>query len=271
MPAAEHSSGALPLQDWQREMQDGILFPQRDRATLRAWLHAGSVDIDTQLDIYANAYVLRLTEALRSNHPALHHALGDEDFETMAQAYIDRHPSTHASIRWFGSTLAGFLRDTQPWSAVPVLSELAAFEWAIRHTIDAADAVRWTVEDLLTVPAEDWSELRFALHSSVSLLSLQWNAPQLMRTLTDETEAGHAPSLVHNMQPGHWLVYRKLDLTSGWHSVSDMEHAAFERLQQGASFGDICVCIAESTDDKPALHAAGMLRGWLELGLLVIR
>ena len=271
MPAAEHSTGSMPLQDWQREMQDCIIVPQTDRTALRAWLHSGSVDVDTQLDIYANAYVLRLSEALRCNYPVLHQALGDEDFDTMAQAYIDRHPSGHTSIRWFGATLASLLRDTQPWRAVPVLSELAVFEWAIRHTVDAADAVRWTVEALLTVPAEKWGKLRFALHPSLSRLSLQWNVPQLMRALTDATESELAPSLVPTVQPGHWLVYRKPDLTSGWHSVSEMEHVALDRLQQGASFGDICVYIAGFTDDEPALKAAGMLRCWVELGLLAIR
>ena len=145
MPAAERTPGALLLQDWQREMQACIVVPQRDRSTLRAWLHAGSVDIDSQINVYADAYVLRLSEALRCNYPALHQALGDADFETMAQAYIDRHPSAHASIRWYGAALASFLREAQPWCAVPVLSELAEFEWAIRHTIDAADAKRWTV------------------------------------------------------------------------------------------------------------------------------
>jgi hypothetical protein len=268
---AEHSPGALSLRNWQREMQDCIIVPQRDRTTLRAWLDSGSFDVDTQLGIYGNAYFLRLTEALRSNHPMLHQVLGDEDFDTMAQAYIDRHPSAHASIRWFGAKLASFLRDTQPWSSVPVLSELAAFEWAIRHTVDAADDVRWTVEDLLTVPAENWGKLCFALHPSVSRLSLQWNAPQLIRALTDVTESGNAPPLVPAVHPGHWLIYRKPDLTSGWHSVPDMEHAALEHLQQGATFGDICVYIAGFLNGEPALHAAGMLRCWVELGLLVIR
>jgi hypothetical protein len=270
MPAAERTPSALLLQDWQREMQACIVVPQRDRSTLRAWLHAGSVDIDTQINVYADAYVLRLSEALRCNYPALHQALGDADFETMAQAYIDRHPSAHASIRWYGAALASFLREAQPWCAVPVLSELAEFEWAIRHTIDAADAKRWTVEDMLSVPAEDWSELRFALHPSVSRLSLQWNAPQLMRALTDETELASVTSLIPAVQPGHWLVYRKPDLSSGWHSLSDREYAAIEHLQQGASFGNICAYIAGFADDDAALQAAGMLRHWLEPGLLVV-
>ena len=128
----------------------------------------------------------------------------------------------------------------------------------------------FTRQDLLSVPAEDWSKLRFALHPSVSRLSLQWNAPQLMRALTDETESASVSSLIPAVQPGHWLVYRKPDRSSGWHSLSDREYAAVEQLQQGASFGNICAYIAGFADDDAALQAAGMLRHWVELGLLVV-
>jgi len=72
-------------------------------------------------------------------------------------------------------------------------------------------------------------------------------------------------------QPAHWLVYRKPDLVSGWHSLTAMETAALDRLQQGATFGDICECIAMHGDPDAAMQAAGLLRLWVEQGILVRR
>jgi hypothetical protein len=260
------------LHEWQSALQGCILDPRRDRYPIRPRLQAGSVDADSQLDIYANAYVMRLAEALRSNYPAVQRALGDEDFDLMARGYLELYPSVHASIRWLGDSLATFLQDREPYCRVPVLSELASFEWAIRHTLDAADADRLTVESLLSVPEQQWGDLRFDLHPSVTRLSLQWNAPQLWHALTDSASTSAEESIEQPVrQPGHWLIYRKPDLVSGWRSLSDSEAAALDVLQQGGTFADICECVAEQGVGDAAMQAAGLLRLWVEQGILARR
>jgi hypothetical protein len=271
MHTPEYSAREWRLHEWQSALQACVVEPQQDRERIRPRLQAGSVDVDSQLEIYANAYVMRLVEALRSNYPALHHALGDEDFAVMARGYLERYPSTHASIRWFGGSLARFLQDQDSWRRVPVLSELAAFEWALRHTIDAADAERLTTETLLSVPVQDWGELQFDLHPSVTLLSLQWNAPQLWRDLADTATAPSGTAVEPARQPMHWLVYRKPDLASGWRSVTGMEQSVLEGLQQGATFADLCACIALHEAGDAAMQAAVMLRSWVEQGIVVSR
>src|SRR5262245_3775745 len=83
------------------------------------------------LGVYRDAYVLRLLEALETNHPALKRMLGDPDFDRLGRAYIARHPSRHFSIRWFGSELAAFAGATPPWAERPAVIELIRFEWAL--------------------------------------------------------------------------------------------------------------------------------------------
>lgn len=269
MQASESGRHDWRLPDWQSALQAAIVDPRQDREQLRACLQAGSIDIASQLEIYANAYVMRLVEALRSNYPALHQALGDGDFDVMARSYLDRYPSVHASIRWFGDELALFLREQEPYRQVPVLSELASFEWAIRHTVDAADSDRLSVDNLLSLPVSAWSDLRFELHPSVTILSLQWNAPLLWRALTDAATGLSGESLKPVRQALYWLVYRKADLASGWRSLSDIEQAALDRLQQGSTFADICECIAMHDAGDAAMQAAGLLRAWVEQGILI--
>jgi hypothetical protein len=271
MQVSELGSREWGLHEWQCALQGCVLDPRRNRDSIRPRLQAGSVDVDSQLDIYADAYVMRLTEALRSNYPAVQRALGDEDFDLMARGYLNLYPSAHASIRWLGDSLALFLRDQEPYREVPVLSELASFEWAMRHTLDGADAVRLTVEALLSVPVHRWSDLQFDLHPSVTRLSLQWNAPQLWRALTDPASPAAEESMEPFRQPMHWLICRKPDLVSGWRSLSDAETAALDLLQQGGTFADICECVAAQGVGDAAMQAAGLLRLWVKQGILIRR
>ena len=63
----------------------------------------------SRLRIYADAYRLRLTDALAHNYPCLQQLLGAEAFAALAQRYLDEHPSTSVSVRWFGHQLAAEL------------------------------------------------------------------------------------------------------------------------------------------------------------------
>ena len=59
----------------------------------------GAASAQRRFDIYVNAYRTRLIDALRANYPVLHRALGDDAFESLAQAYIAAHPSSCTNIR----------------------------------------------------------------------------------------------------------------------------------------------------------------------------
>ena len=107
-----------------------------------------------RLGIYANAYRLRLLEALDTDFPGLHTLVGDEEFDRLGRAYIDAHPSQHFSLRWYGHQVAAFLRATPPYADHPVLAEMAQFEWAMSLAFDADDSPLVTVEDMLALPPE---------------------------------------------------------------------------------------------------------------------
>ena len=85
--------------------------------------HAG----DRRLAVYCDAYRARLSEALATDYEVLHTCVGDEDFDTMCRAYIDAHPSTYYSLRWFGQNFPAFLRSRYTEN----LGELADFEWSL--------------------------------------------------------------------------------------------------------------------------------------------
>jgi len=57
------------------------------------------IAIDARLDVYGQAYRLRLIEALGKDFPGLRALIGETDFEAAGRAYIERHPSQHPSLQ----------------------------------------------------------------------------------------------------------------------------------------------------------------------------
>jgi hypothetical protein len=250
----------MNLHAWQRNLQASILTASDQ---MQQPLSKGSISRKRQITVYSDAYFLRLAEALQSNYPALFQILGDDDFYSLARGYIPSYPSTHPSIRWFGDQLTAFLAQEPPYASVPILAELAAFEWALRHSIDAADAPLLTTDNLQAIPAQDWGMLCFKLHPSLSILSLQWNAPKVWQALMADSPP---PEPQH--YPQHYLVWRKPDLTVNWRSANPAEIHALNVVASGANFSSICEALLSNNLDDVPLRAAGFLHIWIEQGLI---
>jgi hypothetical protein len=255
----------LALRDWQLQLQHAIQGGEASVDLLRDVRRHGVIP-GQRIGIYRDAYSLRLAEALASNYPAIALYLGEAEFSVMAQAYTTAHPSRHASIRWFGDRLHVFLRSQSPWSSNPVLHELARFEWALRHTVDAEDAPALTVEALQALPPEQWPTLVLTLQPAATLLYLDWNTPAFWRCLIDQQ-----PLPAQFSGPQHWLVYRRQDLMAMWRSAQADEARLLLSIRNGISFADLCDIMAEHNAQPEAIpvQAAALLRQWVSAGLLV--
>jgi hypothetical protein len=267
----------LALRDWQQHLQRAILDGDAS-ADLQRAIRRHGVIAQQRIGVYRDAYFLRLAEALASNYPAIalyiSETVGETvvetecetDFNVMAQAYARAYPSRHASIRWFGDRLDAFLRSQAPWSSNPVLHELARFEWALRHTVDAADAPVLTVEALQALPPDHWPELLLTLQPAVTLLYLDWNAPAFWRCLVDRQPLPAPQSCAR-----HWLVYRRQDLMAMWRSVAPDEARLLLSISNGITFADLCDVMAEHEAQPETIpaQAAALLRQWVSAGLLV--
>lgn len=215
-----------------------------------------------RLAVYGEAYRLRLLEALESDFRVLKAVLGDEGFERVGRRYIDAHPSRHFSIRWFGAGLADSLHraDEAPW-----LAELAAFEWAMTEVFDAADAAVVTVADVAAVAPEHWPGMRLFPHPSVRRLDLHWAVAQLWKDVQD----GGTPSPpARTPQPVAWVLWRR-ELTNYFRSLTVPEAWALDAAGAGSPFADLCQGLCEWFGEAEApLQAAGLLKGWVQEGLI---
>jgi hypothetical protein len=228
---------------------------------------AGTVRIgaSTRLEIYANAYRLRLIEVLENNFEALHTLLGDDAFNELGHEYINQYPSGHPNIRWFGNNLSRLLRKNSPYNAYPVLAEMAAFEWALRCAFDAGDTNPVTVEGVAAVPPEAWPEMRPIPQPSVQRLNLEWNTVDLWKAI-DEKEAPTDPKKLE--LPVGWAVWRR-GLRPHFQSLEVDEAWAIDAALEGKTFGAICEGLCEWVDAKHVgMRAATLLKGWVSAGMI---
>jgi hypothetical protein len=218
-----------------------------------------------RLAIYANAYRLRLLEALTTDFPALHTLAGDALFEQLGRAYIDAHPSTHFSIRYFGGHLSAFLGTAAPWCETPVLSEMATLEWALTLAFDAADDPLLDEAALAALPPAAWPGMRLRWHASVQRHDFRWNVPELWSAI-DQQRAPEPPTAYSQLRP--WLIWRRA-LQNYFRPLDDTEAWALDCLRAGADFATACTGLCERVEpSQVSTLAAGYLKGWVRAGLV---
>ena len=215
------------------------------------------------LAIYQDAYRARLLAALRDNFSVLQWVLGDDEFDALGTAYLQAHPSTEPSIRWFGHRLAAFMETTE--ISHPAMADFARMDWALRAAFDAADAPTLQAADLQSLAPDEWAELTFRLHPSAQLLDLQWAIEASWRALRDAD--GEAVELDAPEPLAHTLLVWRQGLETRWRSLSTLEAALLHALAAGANFAAICAVAALSHEDA-AQQVVGALQQWLNDDLL---
>jgi hypothetical protein len=252
------------LAQLQRDLQAHVL--DGDDAIAEAIDSNDDMPAATRLNIYSDAYRLRLIEALEANYPVLAKLLDDEAFGRMTQEYLAINPSRHFSIRWFGHRLPGFLREFADYRDQPWLAELAEWEWKIAAAFDAADAPPLSIDDVAGIAPEHWAALRLTLHPSVRRVSLKTNIVQIAKAAAEGAELPAPTPLDTGVE---WLIWRQ-DLSVQYRSLSTAEAAAVDAISSGATFGEMCEAVAQFVgDDDAPLQAATFLKQWLGDYLIV--
>lgn len=252
------------LANLQHQFQTRVLDPQA--AGTPTWVSAGGrADPTTQITVYSCAYRARLQEVLAKDFPAVHMAIGDDDFYALADAYIQAHPSQHFSLREFAQHLSEFIQQHVFHQERPWLTELACFEWTLCSAFDAADAPQLTEQSMTAIAPEHWPLLRFIVHPSLRQLEFTWNIPEMWKVLTSDT-----PSEIRALpdSPSYWLIWRD-KLITRYRSLPEDELHALDCLCADGSFNDICAVLVDfNAAEHVPLRAATLLKTWIGQGLI---
>lgn len=252
------------LAQQQRDFQEHVL--RRSPAIEAQIIGTTRVPALTRLGIYSGAYGSRLAESLGKSFPVVVKLLGDEEFEKLAAAYVRAHDSPFFSIRYYGDRLAEFLSAEPIYCEHPLLAEMARWEWCIAAVFDAADAQALTAQSLTAIAPEQWAQLRFKWHPSVTRLALRWNAPEIWQAFNEEREPPEPRASADSVP---WLLWRR-ELSSYFRSLTPGEASALDAARSGWPFGELCelLCQEVGPAEAPA-RAAALLRGWVTSGLII--
>jgi uncharacterized protein (UPF0276 family) len=124
---------AEPLTQVQEKFMSLITTPEgvsEDSSQLSFLSHSAPVSRVRGINVYNQAYYLRIRDCLRDGLPTLAHVLEDDAFDEIVARYITAHPPTADSIKYVGNQIESFLRtvDLGIDFGVPqsVLADLAA-------------------------------------------------------------------------------------------------------------------------------------------------
>lgn len=246
--------------------------PDTRSAAAEAVISDQLASAEERLDIYAMAYRLRLFEVFGGDFEAVHTLIGDDAFGLLCRDYLAAHPPSHYSIRWAGQHFPAFVAAREPERSL--VTEMAAFEWALGLALDVVDSAPLSVESLQTLSPDEWPELALAAHPSLKRFSFHFDTPAIWKAI-DNDEPPRAP--VESDTPTPWIVWRQP--TAGapevhYRSLDALEDLALGAIlaagDEGLSFGRLGELLTPQVGAEQAPGVAiNLLVQWLAAGLLI--
>jgi len=236
------------LKQWQAQFKHYLFTGANEAQLAQAIADPTGIGAVTRMDVYRNAYYIRLQAALAHDFPVLLAVLGDEAFGHQMAKYLQACPSIAPSLRQLGQPLSDWFRKSDKHA----LADLAALEWAVLDAFDAADASTLDAKDLVTILPEHWHQLWFELHPSLSLLQTQSNAHELWAAYRDN----QAIPPIRSTTPHNLAIWRSPNGPT-IRPLSKQAFLSLDSLGHGCTFGDMCVRLAEQdfVEDVPTVAA----------------
>lgn len=224
----------------------------------------GSVDKNKRMNIYRNAYFMRLKETIENDYEQLGFYLGDDLFDEMAKGYIQQHPSHYTSLRNFCDNLPAYLRQTEPFKSNLIITEIAQFESLLIDTFDTEDSDTVNEQELQALAAECWPGLRLTFHPSVTLFRSSWNSVESWQAIKDKK----APPVAME-QDVDWLIWRDTELITQYCSLGVEGLILYNCFNDSYCFAEACELLLEHLpEEQIAGCAVEHLKKWLGTGIV---
>jgi hypothetical protein len=210
-----------------------------------------------RMNIYIDAYRLRLTAALRADYPTLCYALGDAAFEQHALAYINAHPPQSYSLDDYS---AGF---TGAFTGKDFLHDLARLEQAITLVFNGPESAPLTLEYMQGLSPDAVAELQLSPRAASRLLAFDYDVNDYLQLF----RAGSAPA-IPQPKPTYLYLYRHA------HEVQRavLAPAAYELLRHLFSGETLDAAITHASTIYPddlAANFQNWFAEWIQQGFFV--
>ena len=261
-----------PLRDVQVWMVAAITGSEADAAAkdVERYVTAGPrLSAAGRFEIYRSGYHARLVECLLDDYPVLGAMLGEDQFEVLCRAYVDRFPSASPNLNGFGRHMASFCReDATPLGALPHVfaSELATLEWSLVEVLHAELAPPLEISALQAMAPDAWARARFIKNEGLRVFRFTYpvNSVFIANRVEEIVPAVPAPLATAV------AVYRK-DVSLWRMELTPAMLGVLEPLLEGKTLGEALAAIeAEATDPEVLAQTGANLmvwfRDWVDAG-----
>jgi len=217
-----------------------------------------------RLGIYHGMYLLRMSEALEADYPALFAFLGPDGFRRLVTAYVQAHPSRSYTLNRLGDHLPEFIREGAPVTRRGFCHDLARLELAITEAFDAPESSSLTEDQLATIPADSWDRARLRPVAALRLLALRYPVNDYLQAVKNG-ETGHPTT----RRQDSWVVVSRRSYAVYRQELSRAAHALLTDLVNGVPVG---LAVGRATAARGTLHLPESelfrwFRGWTSAGL----
>ena len=250
----------------ERQSQFQARFLKKQSAIKDAGSGCGALNINS-IDEFATN--LSLTKVLSEIFEVTHQVIGDAKFGELAKDFITHHLAVGKAIQWFGAHFPKFLAQTQDGFTLNWLIELAELEWALHYSLAAQNASSWNLEELQVKTPQDCQDMVLYVHSSVTLLSCKWNAPQLWESMRS---TANITAIQPVRKAQKILVWRDLNQSSQWRGIPLIEYELIKAVARNHNFVDSFKQVKRKSKikmDNWNQWAVDCLVSWSKAGLLV--
>jgi len=184
---------------------------------------------EEQLAIFIEGYRIRLTQAIRSDYPALLALLGDKIFDALALQYIKNHPPMGFNLDRYPHEFAAFMHDNRDDGFA---AEIAALEGMIAEVFMMEESTPLTPSALTGLTPEDFGNLVLKPRNASRLLAFDypvddWLAAQRAGNIPSRPEKGATFLYVYRHQNNVQRV-----------ALTEAAYSLLGRLFNGLSVGE---------------------------------
>jgi hypothetical protein len=211
----------MRLADFQRQFQAAILDPAAPGKL------ALGLRIPGRVRVHHSHFWTRMTEFIANWQPLLAKYLPAQglDLDPVVRRYIAAHPPQTVVAWGVAAQLADFLRTTEPWSAWPILGELAEIDYRRALIRAAAEEATVTRAQLDAIDPAAIAAIRFRLKQRSAVLGSRFRLEVArLHLLTRDTPLDAHPA------------YRLIHMTGRQYATIELDERsvrAFEPLAEG--------------------------------------
>lgn len=270
-PPAEPRSPPASTLDWVQVQKDFFGSVTMDATPSGSLFRVGTpANPADGLDVYANAYLQRLTGVFRDAFPVLNKVIGRREFDRLIQAYLAGNPPGHYTVKYASAKLAVFpgLPDTAERTGIDsrLLADLIALEWTVYDLRDTAGADgKLDRSSLAMIAPDQWSAVKFGFQPAVAVLPVMYRVDETLSAFQAGGDPAPPPP-----EPAHIMVWRS-DGQVYWQVMNELEQEIFRGIRDSLPFEECCANYQRKTgeDLEQVVFAAVELVGsWLDEGVI---